>query len=276
MGTKLGEYLADLRRQGRKLLIPYVMCGDPELGFTGELLHRLESAGADAVELGIPFSDPMADGPVIQAAAQRALRSGTNLARILELCGQLKGKLRIPLVLMGYYNPVYRYGVGRFVRECAERGVGGLIIADLPPEEAGELIDACGEYGVATVFLASPVSTPHRLRLICEKTTGYVYCVAYTGVTGDERRSLDEVREMVARLRSLTDTVIALGFGISSPEKARRAATLADAVVVGSALIRELEAAQGTHEDKLRGAYRFIASLRGALDEVGTRRAAAT
>ena len=263
--NRIEETFASLKSAGRTALIPYVMAGDPDLDTTAELVVELDRRGADLVELGVPFSDPIADGPTIQRAALRALNRGTNLRSIVETVVSIRGQTGIPIVLMTYYNPVLAYGIGEFCRDAAQAGVDGLIVPDLPPEEGTDLSDACRRHGLNVVFLVAPTSTSARIELVNRHTTGFVYCVSLTGVTGARGALSDGVDAFMAQVRSHTDRALGLGFGISSPEQAGEAARLADGVIVGSAIINEMEAHAG-EPDMLRYVGEYVASLRTGID----------
>lgn len=250
-----------LRSEGKTAFIPYICAGDPSLDVTRQLVFALEKVGSDILELGVPFSDPIADGPTIQRATARALGAGANLGGILTLVDQIRDESEIPILLMTYYNPPFRYGLERFCHEAASAGVDGLIIPDLPPEEAGEYLELAERFGLATVFLAAPTSSIARLKLIASATTGFIYCVSVTGVTGARERLSDEVRPMVEKLRPLTDKPVGVGFGISKPEHVREVGEIADAAIVGSAIIRTMERAIESGQDPVRAVERFTSSL---------------
>ena len=233
---------ARLRREGRCGLIAYVTCGDPDRETTVAIVRALEQAGADAIELGVPFSDPIADGPVIQAAAQRALAGGTTLEDLFTIARDVRRKSQIPLIAFSYVNPILRYGLERFAGAAADAGIDSLLVTDLPPEAAGEVRAAMRVRNVGLVFLLAPTSPPKRVALVDRSTNGFVYYVSTTGVTG-ARGSLDP--ELVGRLRELRRSVkhpVAVGFGISTNEHFRELATHCDAVVVGSAIVRAIAA----------------------------------
>ncbi|MBI3087648.1 MAG: tryptophan synthase subunit alpha [Candidatus Omnitrophica bacterium] len=238
-----------LRRARRKALIPFVMGGDPTLRVTRDLVRALAEAGADLVEIGMPFSDPLADGPVIQRASGRALAGGATPQAILRLIAQMRRTLRIPVVLLSYWNPVMQYGGGRaragdpipFIRDAAHAGASGLIVPDLPPEEAEGLPQAGSRFGLETVFLAAPTSPPERLRRIARASRGFIYYVSVTGTTGARARLPREWLQGVRQLRLITTTPICVGFGISTPAQAKMVARAADGVIVGSALLRTIE-----------------------------------
>lgn len=227
-------------RQGRKALIIYVCAGDPSLDATYEAVCALARAGADIVELGVPFSDPLADGPVIQAASQRALSQGTTLEQILRLTYDLRKTLDIPLVLMSYYNPLLRYGLDRFAQDLAKAGGDGVIVPDLPYEEAGPLRASLNKEGLALVPLVAPTTPDDRLREIACQASGFIYCVSLTGVTGPREELPPELPGYLARVRRVTSLPLAIGFGISTPEQARLLAPLGDGIVVGSAIVESL------------------------------------
>jgi tryptophan synthase alpha chain len=238
---RIGRGFARARDGGRKAFVSFVTAGDPSLERTVEAAREMAEGGVDVLELGVPFSDPLADGPVIQRASDRALRRGTTLARVLGAARSIRAQTDLPILLFTYFNPVLRYGAARLAREAAESGVDGVLVTDLPPEEAGGWIGPAREAGLDTVFLAAPTSSDARLDLVAEASRGFVYAVSRTGVTGETDVLSDDACPLVARLKARTDAPVALGFGISTPEQVRAAAELADGVVVGSALVRFLE-----------------------------------
>jgi tryptophan synthase alpha chain len=222
-------------------LIAFVTAGDPSLDRTVEIALELERGGVDVVELGVPFSDPLADGPVIQRSSERALRAGTTLAGVLECARRIRERSALPIVLFSYLNPLLRHGLERLAADARAAGVDGVLVTDLPPEEAGEWLAVARPAGLETIFLASPTSPDERLRRIAEASRGFVYAISRTGVTGEREALSGDAEPLVTRLRSLTREPVALGFGISTREQVRAAAALADGVVVGSALVRFLE-----------------------------------
>jgi len=228
----------ELRRQGRKAFIPYIAAGDPTLERTAEIVVALEEAGADVVELGIPFSDPLADGAVNQEAALRALRHGTSLRDVLGMVQTLRKRSQVPIVLFTYFNPVHSYGLDRFGPDCRAAGVDGVLCVDLPPEEAGDYKASLDALDIATIFLLAPTSTDKRIETVSRHCTGFVYYVSRTGVTGEQARVGVDVRAMVAKIKQHTDKPVAVGFGISKPEHAAEIARYADGVIVGSAIVR--------------------------------------
>jgi tryptophan synthase alpha chain len=239
--SRIAARFAALREEGRAGLVTYLTAGDPDPATSAQLFAGLTAAGADLIEIGMPFSDPMADGPAIQEAGQRALMQGMNLRRTLALVHELRRADRVtPIVLMGYYNPVYRYGPEAFPRDAADAGVDGLIIVDLPPEEDAELSGPARSAGLDLIRLATPTSDERRLPLIVERASGFLYYVAIAGITGTRSAASSDVAAAVARLRRFTDLPIAVGFGIRTPEQAAQVARVADAAVVGTALVERL------------------------------------
>jgi tryptophan synthase alpha chain len=221
--------------------VAFLTAGDPSLDRTVAAALELEAAGVDVLELGVPFSDPLADGPVIQRSSERALGRGVTLARVLETVRRIREQSELALVLFSYLNPLLQRGLERVAGEAARAGVDGVLVTDLPPEEAGEWIRAARAAGLETIFLAAPTSPDERLRRVAEASRGFVYAISRTGVTGERQALSDDARPLVERLRALSDVPVALGFGISTPEQVKQASAVADAVVVGSALVRFLE-----------------------------------
>jgi len=254
---------------GRKLLIPYVTAGDPSLDVTLALMHQMVTDGADIIELGVPFSDPMADGPVIQAACERALHAGTTLSSILELVERFRqSNADTPIVLMGYMNPVEIMGHEAFAQRASAAGVDGVLIVDLPPEEGGELLDLLKAHGLDTIFLLSPNTPEYRVKKVCDLVSGYVYYVSLKGVTGAATLDTAEVAERVAAIKSLSSVPVAVGFGIRDAESAKAVGSVADAVVVGSAfvtLVGEHGADQASILSTVGG---LLASMRQGLDSL--------
>ncbi len=263
--NRIEETFSSLKAADRKALVPYIMAGDPDLETTVALVAELDRRGADLVELGVPFSDPIADGPTIQRAALRALDQGTTLRGIVDTVGSIRAHSSIPIVLMTYYNPVLAYGIEELCRDAARAGVDGLIVPDLPPEEGTVLSAACQRHGLTVVFLVAPTSTADRIELVSRHTTGFVYCVSLTGVTGARGELADGVDEFMAQVRSHTVRPLGLGFGISSPEQAHEAARLADGVIVGSAIINVMEKHAGA-PDMIRLVGEYVTSLRAGID----------
>lgn len=250
------------RRSGRPALVAFVTAGDPNLKFTEALVLALAGAGADVIELGVPFSDPIADGPVIQRASERALKRGTALRDVLRLAQRIRRKSAVPLVVFSYYNPVLQFGVERFAREAKAVGVDGALITDLTPEEAGEYVKAMRRVNLDTVFLTAPTSTPARLRAIAQLSRGFVYVISRRGTTGARQAVPSEVKALVRRVRRVSSLPIAIGFGISSREQVAALRGVADGVVVGSALVECCE--RGRHGRKaIEAAVRLVQELKG-------------
>jgi len=239
--SRIAHLFEDLRRTGRKGLIAYLTVGDPSPERTPALVAALERGGADLIELGVPFSDPIADGPVIQRAGQRALAAGTTLHKVLEIAAEIRRRSEIPLMLFTYLNPVVRYGLEALARDAAACGIDGCLLTDASVEEASEYVAAMRRHNLDTVFLAAPTSTQRRLRLVAEYSTGFVYLVSRTGVTGARESLSDAVRPLVAAVRAVTDLPLAVGFGVSRPEHAAELGRQVEAVVVGSAIVDIIE-----------------------------------
>ncbi|MGQ0592340.1 MAG: tryptophan synthase subunit alpha [Gammaproteobacteria bacterium] len=272
--SRIDERFAGLRAAGRKALVPFITAGDPAPDWTVPLMHRLVEAGADLLELGVPFSDPMADGPVIQRSSERALAKGMTIHRVIETVRAFRVDNReTPVVLMGYLNPIEVVGYDAFTREARAAGVDGVLTVDLPPEEAGELVESLTNQGMAAVFLLAPTTTETRIAEICRIARGFVYYVSLKGVTGSDRLDPVAVAEKLAVVRRHTDLPIGVGFGIKDPESAAQVAAVSDAVVIGSALVARLETLRGERERAEREIVSFVAELRAAID--GVRPAAA-
>lgn len=255
---------AAAKSESRAALMPYFTLGYPTADISLEILEAIARAGADLIELGIPFSDPLADGPTIQHSTQIALENGMNTGRCLELTDQLRRRgVDQPVLFMGYYNPMLAYGLSQFAADAAIAGADGFIIPDLPPEEAGEMEAACQEKQLALVYLLSPNSTPERIRLITGKTSGFLYLVSLTGVTGARKRLPADLTSFITNAREQSRTPVAVGFGISTPQQAREVGGIADGVIVGSALINAVDQAA----DPCRAAGDFVAGLHQALKE---------
>ncbi len=247
--NRIDRKFEKLKSANQKGFVAYITAGDPTLKVTKELVIELEKRGVDIIELGVPFSDPLADGPVIQEASQRALKNKVSLKDVLDVAEELRESSQIPIVLFTYFNPVHRYGVNRFVKRCAEADIDGVLLLDLPPEEGNEYKALMDERGVKTVFLLSPTSTEERIALISKMASGFVYYVSRTGVTGERDKLEDSIGAMVSKIRDHTDIPVAVGFGISKPEQVVQVASCADAVVVGSAIVRRI--GQWTNDESL-------------------------
>jgi tryptophan synthase alpha chain len=230
-----------LRATGARALVPYFMAGDPSLEMTRELVIEADRRGADVIELGVPFSDPLADGPVIQRAGQRALAGGVSLVRVLEMVAKMRSTVRAPIVLFTYYNPVFAFGLAAFAQTAAQAGVDGVLIPDLPLEEAGELMPEAEASGLDVIHLVAPTTSPARARLIARASRGFIYLVSLTGVTGERRDLPPDLERQVRTLRLVTTKPICVGFGIGRPEQAAAVGRIADGVAVGSAIVRLVE-----------------------------------
>lgn len=268
--SRLEKTFAALRDRGERALIPYFTAGDPSLAVTARLVVEAARQGADVIELGVPFSDPLADGPVIQRATQRALAAGVTLPRVLEMVRELRGEVAAPLVFLTYYNPILAFGLGPFCRAAVEAGVDGVIVADLPPEEAGPLHSEADPLGFDLIHLASPTSPPARMRLIGRASRGFVYLVSLTGVTGERASLPPDLVGLLRTLRAVTTKPVCVGFGISTPEQAALVGEAADGVIVGSAIVRLIERHAGS-ADLVPAVGRFIAALKAPLRGPATR-----
>lgn len=262
--SRLDRTFQRLKTKGEKALITYLMAGDPSLAETEQLVLALEQAGADIVELGVPFSDPIADGPVIQQAAERALRSGTTLRNILAMVGHLRVRSQIPLVLMAYYNSIHAFGPERFCREAAAAGVDGLIVPDMPPDEAGPLKGPAAACGLQLIFLLAPTSTAERRAFVARQSNGFVYYVSLTGITGAKLGNVSEIGQSVEQIRGISKTPIAVGFGVTTPEDAAEISAIADGVIVGSAIVKHIAAGQ-QQQGMVARVSGFVHTLKSAM-----------
>lgn len=263
--SRIAATFARLQAQGRKALIPYVTAGDPYADATPEIMLAMAAAGADVIELGVPFSDPMADGPVIQKAGERALSRGIGMPQVLDMVRHFrKDDARTPVVLMGYANPVERYGVDRFVTDAKAAGVDGVLVVDYPPEECEDFALSLRGAGLDPIFLLAPTSTDERIRQVGRIATGYVYYVSLKGVTGAGHLDTTAVAAMVPRIRAHVKVPVGVGFGIRDAASAQAVAAVSDAVVIGSALVQRLETQ--TRAEVAAAAGAFIADIRQALD----------
>lgn len=239
--TRIGRLFDCLKRDGRKGLIAYLTAGDPSPDRTADLVEALVRGGADLIELGVPFSDPIADGPVIQRAGERALTAGTTLGSVLDIAAEIRRRSEVPLLLFTYLNPVLRYGLERLAADAARQGIDGCLLTDASVDEAQDYAAAMHRHGLDTVFLAAPTSTRRRLELVARYSTGFIYLVSRTGVTGEREQLSDSVAPLVRAVRAVTDLPLAVGFGISRPEHVAELARQVEAVVVGSAFVRLIE-----------------------------------
>ncbi len=265
--ARIADTFARLAHRGRKALVPFIEAGDPQPTTTVPLMHALVEAGADLIELGVPFSDPMADGPVIQAACERALRNGVALREVLEMVREFRTRDAVtPVVLMGYLNPLEAMGYERFARAAAAAGVDGALTVDLPPEEAEPLLAALRAHGLDAIFLLAPTSSATRIERIARVASGFIYYVSLRGVTGAGHLDLAEVERKLAAIRRVTRLPIGVGFGISGPQSAARVAAFADAVIVGSALVGRMAETAGDPRRLLEEVPAFLRQLRSAMD----------
>lgn len=260
----VSERFTHLRQQGQCALIPFIMAGDPDLETTAAALEILDRSGADLIELGVPYSDPLADGPVIQAAATRALQKGTQLDQVLEMVQSVAPKLKAPLILFTYYNPILNHGIESFLGRIKRAGAQGLVIPDLPLEESAPLLKAAAENGIEVILLVAPTSSPERMQAIAQASQGFVYLVSVTGVTGMRQQMDSDIGKLLGELRSHTDKPIGVGFGISSGEQVRQMQESgADAVIVGSAFVKRLTA--GDSEQRLSTVEDFCRTLKESM-----------
>ncbi|MBA4371507.1 MAG: tryptophan synthase subunit alpha [Thermodesulfovibrio sp.] len=256
--SRITRKFIELRKKGGKAFIPYIMTGHPTLQRTGELIRLLEDSGADIIELGVPFSDPLADGPTIQKAAQTALQQGITLRSVIAFVAELRKTTQVPVILMTYYNPVFKYGEERFARDASAAGVDGIIVPDLPPDEAGALISYCRKAGIDTIFLLAPTSTEDRIKKVVQAARGFIYYVSITGITGANLSMDASIGSHIADIKEKCSTPVAVGFGISNPAEAATVAQFADGVIVGSAIVRQAESSDADIS-------RYLLSLRNAV-----------
>lgn len=266
--SRIENCLQQLKQQGKKGLVPFVTAGDPDAEFTLKCLHKMVEAGADIIELGVPFSDPMADGPVIQKASERALAAGMNLRGVLTIVEQFRQtNTTTPIVLMGYLNPIEFMGYEAFSQKAAQAGVDGVLTVDIPPEEADELIKAYETYQLDPIFLLSPTSTDKRIERVKQVAKGYIYYVSLKGVTGAGHLELSHVQQKIEQIKQTLDIPIAIGFGVKNAEIAEKIGKIGDAVVVGSALIDCISEANGDEQKALESVFALLNSMRQAMDE---------
>jgi len=266
--NRIDKKFADLKAEGKKAFIPFITAGDPSLETTISLVSKLESAGADIIELGVPFSDPVADGPSIQRSSLRALDGGTSLRKVMDTVAKIRTRTQIPIAFLTYYNLIFKYGVEKFVKDAVKSGVDGTVIANLPPEEASDLISAAREHDFATIFLVAPTSTPERIEIISKACTGFIYCVSLTGVTGARTAISDMLAPTLERIKEHSDKPVAVGFGVSTPDQAREVGKMADGVIVGSAIVNVVEKHKDDPDELLSVVGDFAASLVGAVKGV--------
>ncbi len=258
MTSRITKTFKRLKKEGKKAFIPYIMAGDPSLERTKDIVLLFEECGADIVELGVPFSDPLADGPTIQRASERALKNGVTLRKVISHVKDLRQTTRIPIVLMTYYNPVFKYGEENFIKDSKDAGVDGVIVPDLPPDEAEDFIQQSRKAAIDTIFLLAPTSTEDRIKKVAKTSSGFIYYVSITGITGASLLLDGSMEELILKIRKYTDRPIAVGFGVSTPVEASAVAKVSDGVIVGSAIIKRL------HETPDELKY-YLISLREAI-----------
>lgn len=263
MKSRIHNRFNQLHKQGDKALVTFITAGDPDLATTAALLPRMAEAGADIIELGIPFSDPMADGPTIQRASERALAGGVTLEAVMSMVSKVRDQVSAPIVLMGYSNPIYSYGWQRFAEDAVKAGIDGLLLVDLPPEEAGELLPAAKAAGLEVIFLLTPTSDDTRIKQVSRYGSGFLYYVTVTGVTGARQSVSNSLEDELKAVRNTIKLPVVAGFGISTPEQAAQVAAAADGVVVGSAIVKLFEQHQG--EQLQTEVTRLIRSLKDAI-----------
>lgn len=262
--NRIDQKFKQLRSEGKKAFIAYITAGDPDISVTEQLVYALEEAGVAMIELGVPFSDPMADGPTIQAASQRALLNKVSLNDILAMVSRIRRRCEIPIALMTYYNPVFHMGDAQFTAAAVKAGVDGVIIPDLPPEEAGDLRKHAVKADVSTIFFMAPTTTDDRLKKIVHSATGFIYYVSLTGVTGARSELSKSISSDIKRAKRLTDKPVCVGFGISTADHVREVGKFADGVIVGSAIVKEIEKHIGK-KDLVAHVARYVGGLVNAL-----------
>jgi tryptophan synthase alpha chain len=264
MTGRIEKKFSDLKQKGQKALVVYLTAGDPDLETTRRLIPSLQDAGVDIIEIGVPFSDPTADGPIIQAASQRALRNGVTLSGILDMIESLRNICEIPIVLFGYYNPIFSYGNERFAVRAKKAGVDGILIVDLPPEESRELRLYTDRAGIDFISLIAPTTNDYRLKNISKNATGFLYYISITGVTGTAKPLIENIKTDAERIRKSTALPLVIGFGISTPDQAAEIASCADGIVVGSAFVHLVEKNYG-NDNLIQITSSFIKEIKNAL-----------
>ena len=262
--SRIQKTFAQLKANGEKALITFITAGDPDLKTSKDIIFELEKSGADIIELGIPFSDPMADGPTIQAASERALKKGTTLKDVLELVKDVRKRSQIPIILFGYYNPIFAYGTERFAKDVKKAGADGILVVDLPPEEASELKAHTDSAGLDLVFLLTPTSDDNRMQLVAEKASGFIYYVSVAGITGARKELSGTIQKYISKVRQFTPLPVGVGFGISTPEQAREVSKWADGVIVGSAIVNVIEKNQDL-PDLVTKVGKFVTKLKRGM-----------
>lgn len=262
--NRLNTTFKDLKERKKKAFIAYLTCGDPDLKTTTECLKVISDNGADIIELGVPFSDPLSDGPTIQAASQKALKNNVSLADIIKMVSKIRSKISTPLVLMTYYNPVFHYGIRNFVHDAKKAGVDGIIIPDLPPEEASQIEMFARKAELATIYFIAPTSSEQRKKIAINHSAGFIYYVSITGVTGKRTQLPDSIKKDVKELKKITSKPICVGFGISTPAQAKKIASFADGIIVGSAIVEKIDKAK-SKKDMLKSLGGFIKQMVKAI-----------
>ena len=265
--SRIAKKFAELKKNHKKALIIFMTAGDPSLKKNLDLIPAFESEGVDLIELGVPFSDPLADGPVIQASSQRSLARGTNLKKILGLVRDARKRSQVPLVLMTYLNPIWHHGLERFAKEARQAGVDGVIVPDLPPDEGKDVGVVMKKHGLDLIYLLAPTSAPVRQKEVARRSSGFVYYVSLTGVTGARKALSKELTKQVRAVKKVSPVPVCVGFGVSTPEQARSVAKDADGVIIGSAVVRALDANKNLSADKL--AQKVIRPFAKALGKRG-------
>ncbi|VAX35375.1 Tryptophan synthase alpha chain [hydrothermal vent metagenome] len=259
--NRIDQKFNDLQRQKKKAFVSFITAGDPNLKITEILVPALEKAGADIIELGVPFSDPLADGPTIQASYERALAQKTTLKKILTSVQNIRKQSEIPIVLMTSYNPIFHYGDKKFIQAAKKTGVDGLIIPDLPPEEAGDILKFAKTQNISVIFLIAPTTTPERIKRIVQSSSGFIYYVSLTGVTGARAQLLQSYKKQVSTIRKFTELPICVGFGISTAEQVKTITKTADGVIVGSTIVKEIHKNAGK-SSLIKNVSKFILQLK--------------
>ncbi len=261
--TRIGTKFAELKKNSEGALVCFINSGDPDLKTTEDLALAIEDAGADILELGVPFSDPLMDGPVIQMSSQRALKNGVSLIKILESVAKIRERSQMPIVLMSCTNPIYQFGMKKFAKSAVSAGVDGIILTDMPPEESIEWKPAASENNLDTIFLVAPTSTDERLQLVAKESSGFIYCVSRAGITGVQKDIPEDIAGLPSKLKSLTQTPAAVGFGISTPEHVQRICSFADGAVVGSAIVNIISEKAGS-PDLILTVKKYVSELKAA------------
>lgn len=263
--SRIGERFTTLKNSGGKALVCFLTAGDPDIETTRRIVLEIEKAGADIVELGVPFSDPMADGKSIQESSMRALEKGTNVRGVLDLVKSLRTESEVPIILMTYYNPVLHYGLEKFASDAKEAGVDGMIITDLTPEESDEWMAVSRPLGIDTIFLLAPTSTDDRIKRVAKLANGFIYCVSRTGITGVRDAAPKGIRELVDNIHSMSSVPVAIGFGISRPEHVKAMCELADGVIIGSVLVNKIAAETGK-TGMMKEIYDLVSSMKSGTE----------